>query len=470
MIRREFLLRSTCTIIGSTLMGSTIERAAAQGSSLPATRWQIRGSEGFDAIAFTGALSGGDLYLQYYGGEAAEFGPKLPADVRADLAALRASAEKTGFGLLWPTLALIFSGIALPTIEQVIAGAAEPERLLRPNFQSSRYWDEKNWSWFTAAAPRLRRAFEAMRNAGFAQFRSRLAANRVDAQSVLMSKVLSGLDVIQWQRKLTGREFDPEIDIVLVYFSKPHGVRVQGQRFLQSLDYSPNTTARIAAHEMLHPSVDKNSAAGKALLAQLARDPLIIRIVKEHDPRWGYTSLEGYLDEDLCQALDQLIDEELGIAHNPAERWHDSDDGMHVLPQDFTGFCGTTAGRSGAARSTTGSCAQSGPAECSRGSCTRWQRRSSAARLIGSGRWRRLTPDAGAWRLWATGRGKKDSHLFARTFHRRNECLTRRVDEQQFWRRCYTAALSAPSDGAAAAGERPPLQRVHPVAQGPGDR
>lgn len=337
MIRREFLRHTAAATLVSAFAATNAAKLVAQPAS-SATRWQIHGSEGLDAIGFTGALSGGELYLQYYGAEAAEFAPKLPQDVRTDLADLRTDAEKSGFGLLWPTLALIFSGIELPTIEQVIAAAAEPERLLRSSFRSSRYWDEKNWAWFTAAAPRLRKDFEAIRDAGFAQFRSRLAGNRIETQSIMMSKVLSGFDVIQWQRKLTGRKFDPEIDIALLYFSKPHGVRVQGQRFLQSLEYSPNTTARIAAHEMLHPSIDKNGAVGKAALAQLARDPLIGRIVKEHDPRWGYTSLEGYMDEDLCQALDQLIDEELGIAHNPAERWHDSDDGMHVLAAGLYGL------------------------------------------------------------------------------------------------------------------------------------
>lgn len=41
--------------------------------------------------------------------------------------------------------------------------------------------------------------------------------------------------------------------------------------------------------------------------------------------------VEGLFNEDCCQALDQLIDEKLGVAHNPADRWRQSDDGIHVL-------------------------------------------------------------------------------------------------------------------------------------------
>jgi hypothetical protein len=40
---------------------------------------------------------------------------------------------------------------------------------------------------------------------------------------------------------------------------------------------------------------------------------------------------------DLCQALDQLISEALRVARNPADRWRESDDGMHVLAAGFYG-------------------------------------------------------------------------------------------------------------------------------------
>ncbi len=65
-------------------------------------------------------------------------------------------------------------------------------------------------------------------------------------------------------------------------------------------------------------------AAAGAALGVLSKDPLITRIVRDHDPRWGYTTLEGLLNEDLCQALDQLISEALGVGRNPADRCRQS--------------------------------------------------------------------------------------------------------------------------------------------------
>ena len=44
------------------------------------------------------------------------------------------------------------------------------------------------------------------------------------------------------------------------------------------------------------------------------------------------------MDEDLAQALDQLISEALGVARNPADRWRRSDDGMHVIAAGLYGL------------------------------------------------------------------------------------------------------------------------------------
>jgi hypothetical protein len=44
------------------------------------------------------------------------------------------------------------------------------------------------------------------------------------------------------------------------------------------------------------------------------------------------------LNEDLVQALDQLISEALGVARNPADRWRKADDGMHVIAGGLYGL------------------------------------------------------------------------------------------------------------------------------------
>jgi hypothetical protein len=333
MDRRLFLAASLGTV--ALTAPST---ALAQSQRPPMrTRWKVRASEGFDALAFLGPLAGGELYLPYYQADADAFAARLAAAPRADIPALSKDAETGGFGLLGPNLSVLFSNGSDADLSTLIAGVAAPEAKLLPAYRASPYWNEKDWRWFMGAAPRLKAVFEAMQAANFAAFRDERAGGIVRRIAEL-DRDLADYDVIRLHEKLTGRVFDPLIEVVLLQFCKPHGIKVQGQTFLQAADWNTPITVRNAAHEMLHPPVPMDGAAARAALAVLAKDPLIARIVADHDPKWGYTTLDGLMNEDLAQALDQLIAEALGVARNPADRWRKSDDGIHVLAGAFYGM------------------------------------------------------------------------------------------------------------------------------------
>ncbi len=328
MDRRQFLAVALAALAAP--------RVAAQAPAMR-TQWRVRSSEALDAIAFLGPLSGRDLYRSQYAADLNAFAPNLPEAIRADVPRLWDEAERSGFGLFWPVLASVVSGARAETLANLIDAFADPEGRIRPAYQASSYWNQSDWTWLTAQASRIRSVLVALRDAGFVAFRQQHAAE-LEAQVRDTARALAGYDVIRWQEKLTGRSFDPGIDVVLLRWSKPHGVKVQGQTFLQAGDYNTATTVRIAAHEMLHPPFPMDGPAARAALAVLERDTLIMRIVREHNPQWGYTTLAGLLDEDICEALDQLISEALGVGRNPADRWRRADDGMHVIAAGLYGL------------------------------------------------------------------------------------------------------------------------------------
>jgi hypothetical protein len=338
-MQRRTLLSAPLAAWMAALLPALAARPAQAQARTNRTRWKVRASEGADAIAFLGPLSGTQLYLDFYGEDAAAFGPRLPEAIRRDIGLLWREAAQDGFGLLGPNLQVLFSGNGHDaTLAALLTALRSRQTAILPGYRASSYWSESDWAWFERAAPRLDAIFSALQDAGFAAFRHERIGTDLDRRIAEVSRALAGFDVITWQEKLTGRRFDPEIQIVLLQFSKPHGIKVQGQTFLQAADYDTATTVRIAAHEMLHPPVPMDGPAASAALAAFERDPLIMKIVREHDPRWGYTTLPGMLNEDLVQALDQLISEALGVARNPADRWRKSDDGMHVIAAGLYGL------------------------------------------------------------------------------------------------------------------------------------
>lgn len=50
-----------------------------------------------------------------------------------------------------------------------------------------------------------------------------------------------------------------------------------------------------------------------------------------HDPDYGYNSFEGLVEEDCVQALDQIVEERMGVARPVGQRWLEADDGLHIL-------------------------------------------------------------------------------------------------------------------------------------------
>lgn len=332
MNRRHFIASAL------TLLALPAIPAFAASPTPKRTRWNVIGSEGYDAIAFLGALSGEPLYLTYYAEDADAFAPGLPTDIRADIPRLAGEAQSQSFGLLWPTLANILSGAGITSLQSVIDALSDLEGRVAPTFRRNPSREDHDFAWLQDHAKRLIAVFQAMQRAGFAAFRHKRLGAGFAARIGQVADALAGYDVVKWQEKLTGRTFDPTINVVLLAFSKPHGAKMLDQTFLQAADYDTATTVRIAAHEMLHPPFPMDGEAAKAALAVLAQDPLMTRIVRDHDPKWGYTTLDGLLNEDMCEALDQLISEALGVARNPADRWRKADDGIHVLAGGLYGL------------------------------------------------------------------------------------------------------------------------------------
>ncbi|WP_428151453.1 hypothetical protein [Brevundimonas sp.] len=335
-MNRRSLLQS---VLAAPLVAALPALAVAQQRPAPRTVWRVEPSEGQDAIAFFAPLSGRELYTRHYAEDVALFAPRLSEATRAAVPALWQAAEDDGVGLLSPNLALILSHAERDaTIDDLLAALADPEATMRPAFAAGPYWNAHDWDWFVGRADQIGAVLADLKASGFAAFRQERAGAAIETGLAMLRAALPAFDVIRVEEKMTGRTFEPQIDITVLYFSKPHGIKVRGQRFLQSADYDVALTVRIAAHELLHPPIPMEGPAALAALDVFGRDPLISRIVSEHDPRWGYTTLEGLLNEDLCQAMDQIVSEELGVGRNPADRWRKADDGIHVMAAGFYGL------------------------------------------------------------------------------------------------------------------------------------
>jgi hypothetical protein len=118
---------------------------------------------------------------------------------------------------------------------------------------------------------------------------------------------------------------------ILVRFSQPHGIRITGPRYLTYYGYPVTIILRNAVHEPMHPPFNKNDAALWAALAPLRGDTAFMDRLAHHNPDFGYNTFEGLVEEDCVQAIEQIVEEKLGVATSARERWEKSDGGLHIL-------------------------------------------------------------------------------------------------------------------------------------------
>ena len=302
------------------------------------TQWKVRTSEGFDAICFINPLSGDPFYADYYAAELAAFKPKLKPETIAIIEKWFKQAQSRGM-LLGPNLCTTMSGAPDASLNDLVAALSDPEKIVRPPLEKSPYWDAGEWKNFLSLCPDFIKVFSDFRAAGFSEFREGYIAPRAAKKLSALRTRLSGMDTIAEQERLLGRKFDdPSLEIILLYFSKPHGIKIQGQRFLPQNEYPDEIVLRNADHEMLHPPIDMDGPTSLGIQAALKADPLFVSIVTDHDKRFGYNSFEGIVNEDTVQALEQIVNERLGVGEPPAERWKESDDGMHVFAAGLYGL------------------------------------------------------------------------------------------------------------------------------------
>jgi len=122
------------------------------------------------------------------------------------------------------------------------------------------------------------------------------------------------------------------ITVFLLYYSEPHGIKITGTRFLTHYSYPFRIVLRNAIHEMMHPPYDlANDAELRKDIDSLGSDRFLMDKVEHHDASFGYNTLDGLVEEDCVQALEELLAERFGVGHDTREYWREQDGGIHVF-------------------------------------------------------------------------------------------------------------------------------------------
>jgi len=296
------------------------------------TTWQVEPSFKYDVLCFLNSLTGDPFYLTYYRAEYEKFEPKLTPQARQALQSLKTKLKDEAKTIISAQLCLYFSAIEAETLDQLIAHTRD-NSTLKEKFSQTIYWDEQGWQEFASVQNELIEIFSFLKQIDFEGYWRQEILPGLNERIAALKGELGQFDVVSEVVKKLGADLSShEITVYVLFYTKPHGIKITGTRFITAPDWGTNIVLRTAGHEMMHPPFNlANSPDLQQAIEGLKQDPFLTKVFREHDPSFGYNTLEGLIDEDCVQALDQLIAEEIGIAAEPRQRWKRSDEGLHVF-------------------------------------------------------------------------------------------------------------------------------------------
>ena len=295
------------------------------------TNWQLEPSLKYDTICLLNALSGDPYYLHYYQAEYDHFHPLFTPEEQAAFVQLKRLIKDEGHEIISAKLALYYSAVSDETLPEMIRTAHDSSQM-QAALRKTSYWNEDSWQNFQSARPALEVALRALDRVAFPAYWAANAKPRIQKRIDQLSPELPKYNIVPVIETYLGFPLPSHtIKIYLLVFSEPHGIRITGLRFLTHVSYPFSIVLHNAIHESMHPPYRTDDANVRNAIDLLEKDPTVIDKVQHHNPSFGYNTAPGYIEEDSVQALEQIVSEKFGIAHNACDYWRQQDDGMHVL-------------------------------------------------------------------------------------------------------------------------------------------
>lgn len=296
------------------------------------TEWQVSPSLKFDLLCFLNVLTGDPFYLGHYQKEFDHFDQKLTPKTKAALANLKRKLKDENGNIVSAFLSLHFSAADDETIPDMLRTLAWPEQM-KSNLKKTIYFDERGWRLFESVRGDLKTILLFLEEIGFSDYWKANVAPLVNKRILSLQKDLTRFNVIGEVERHVGLPFSSNrITVYLLYFSRPHGIRITGTRFIADVSYPLPIIVQNAVHEMLHPPYNlKGNRRLREALNTLKSDSFLMDKILNHNRSFGYNSFESFIEEDCVRALEQIITEKMNIGREPRQRWKDEDDGMHVL-------------------------------------------------------------------------------------------------------------------------------------------
>ncbi len=289
-------------------------------------QFKVQPSYNLDLLNLVNILTQDPMYLDQHPGIYQSLGEKLSSHSKACIGEM---VELNGGAMLGPLFSLVLSAVPNFGRRSIVRVFSDPD-FMQACLQRFPYYDEAIWNEKLPVFPLLIPVVRELEANGF--------------RAYWQQERLPAIKKMQYRFRTYANRFqlDDEIELMLgegqapgsmtVYlcsFAAPHGIKLCGPRYITDIAFSQETSLGIAVHEMFHPPYDARSIEPE--LQRLGSDPLLQKAFAEKDPKYGYPTMTGFIEENVVEAMAIFICYKIGLEKDPMGYFSRHDGGSHKL-------------------------------------------------------------------------------------------------------------------------------------------
>lgn len=285
----------------------------------------IKESYNLDLLNFFNVITGDDFYTKYHMEAYIKFKDTLSNEAKNNIKNL---VEINESSMLGPMLCLVIS--AVPDFNSLkLQDLLGDTKLIKKYFSNSVYFDEEEWNTKEKIFKPILHIINELEKNGFYEYWTEKRLPEIMKSKKDLSGFVSQYNLQEDMENMLGTRCMDEITLYLCSFASPHGIKICGNNYISDITFPRETTLLVAVHEMFHPPY--NSKNIKEELKRVEEEPFFKNAFETKDPKFGYAEMDGFIEENVVEAMSLFVCEKLGLVKDSFEYLKKHDKGSHVF-------------------------------------------------------------------------------------------------------------------------------------------
>lgn len=285
----------------------------------------IKRSYNLDLLNYVNVITGDEFYTRFHPEGYLKFKDRLSQGAKSNIKELVKINESS---MLGPVLCLVISSVPdfnSMNLQELILNTD----LIKNYFSQSIYYEGEIWEAKEEILNLILPVIRELEEEGFYKYWAEERLPKINESMKELDEFLSKYHINEDIENMLGTRSIDEITLYLCSFASPHGMKICGNSFISDISFPKETTLLVAVHEMFHPPY--NSQGLKEELKKIAEEPFFINAFKTKDPRFGYSEIDGFIEENVVEAMSLLVCEKLDLVKDSIEYLKLHDEGSHVF-------------------------------------------------------------------------------------------------------------------------------------------